>query len=336
MKKKKKKKINKKKFLSRIALLVGILVFIIILITNTGKKQKQKYDISVIYNNKNITNELINAPYINKDKVLYLSIEDTRKIFDKNIYYEESTRKIITTYGTKVAAIDVVNNNIELNSAMLILDNGVLYYGNTYYIPISELTNVYNIEATTEEKSSLISSLYEEKIIVKTTKKVSLKEKPGGFGGKLKKIEPDEELIYLEDAEKKDWYKVLTYDGIEGYIKKKDVTEKESQRTKMEDIDFTTNTPDISNAVEINKEKLTPENLQNFSQRKMIVEQAISDIISQSKHTVILNLQEVVVETNKMERLVIELMARLKEIGASVAITNNNIISSEFLLENNI
>lgn len=68
----------------------------------------------------------------------------------------------------------------------------------------------------------------------------------------------------------------------------------------------------------------------------MIVEQAISDIISQSKHTVILNLQEVVVETNKMERLVIELMARLKEIGASVAITNNNIISSEFLLENNI
>ena len=104
----------------------------------------------------------------------------------------------------------------------------------------------------------------------------------------------------------------------------------------MEDIDFTTNTPDISSAVEINKEKLTPENLQNFSQRKMIVEQAISDIISQSKHTVILNLQEVVVETNKMERLVIELMARLKEIGASVAITNNNIISSEFLLENNI
>lgn len=334
--KKKKKKVNKKKFLSRIALLIAILVIIIIIIANAGKKQKQKYDISVIYNNKNITNELSNAPYINKDKVLYLSIEDTKKIFDKNIYYEEATRKIITTYGTKVAAIDVVNNNIELNVATLVLENGVLDYGNTYYIPISELTNVYNIETYTEEKSALISSLYEEKIIVKTTKKVSLKEKPGGFGGTLKKLEPNEELIYLEDAEKKDWYKVLTYDGIEGYVKKKTLTEKETIRTQMQDTDFTANTPDISNAVEINKEKLTPENLQTFSQRKLLIEQAISDIISQSKHTVILNLGEVAVERNKIERLVIELIPRLKELGASVAITNNSILSTEFLQENNI
>lgn len=283
MKKKKKKKINKKKFLSRIILLVIIILLIIIVIKSIGKKDKPKFDIAVIVNNENITNSLSHEPYISKDKVLYLSIEDTSKIFDKNIYYEEESRKIITTSGTKVAAIHTVNNILELNSASLVLSDGVLNYGNTYYIPISEMTNIYNIEANVKEKSGVISSLNNELITVKTVKKVSLKEKPGTFGGSIQKLDPDTELIYLEDADKKDWYKVLSYDGEIGYINKKQVTEKETKRTNMEDEDFTGSIPDVSNSVEINKEKLNLENLKNFSQRKNIVEQGVTDLIQERK-----------------------------------------------------
>lgn len=283
MKKKKKKKVNVKKLLSRVLLLVIIIALLIIIIKSIGKKDKQKYDISIIVNNENITNNLSHEPYISKDKVLYLSIEDTSKIFDKNIYCEKDSGKIITTSGTKVAAIDVVNNIFELNNASLIISNGVLDYGNTYYIPISELTNIYNIETSVKEKSAVISSLYKELITVKTTKKNSLKEKTSGFSHTIQKLEPDTELIYLEDADKKGWYKVLSYDGKIGYIKSKKVTEKETKRTNMEDEDFTGNTPNVSNSVEINKDKLNAESLKNFSTRKTIVEETIGMLIAQRK-----------------------------------------------------
>ncbi len=283
MKKKKKKKVNLKKLLSRVLLLVIIIVGLVIIIKSLGKKDKQKYDISIIVNNENITNDLSNEPYISKDNILYLSIEDTSKIFDKNIYYEKDSSKIITTSGTKVAAIDVVNNIFELNNASLIISNGVLDYGKTYYIPISELTNIYNIETNVKEKSAVISSLYNELITVKTTKKNSLKEKASGFSHTVQKLEPDTELIYLEDADKKGWYKVLSYDGKVGYIKSKKVTEKETKRINMGDDDFISNTPDISNAVEINKDKINAESLKNFSARKIIVEEVISMLVTERK-----------------------------------------------------
>lgn len=283
MKKKKKKKVNVKKLLSRVLLLVILIALLVISIKSIGKKEKQKYDISVIVNNENITNKLSQEPYISKDKVLYLSIEDTRKIFDKNIYYEKDSEKIITTSGTKVAAIDVANNILELNNASLIISNGVLDYGNTYYIPISELTNIYNIETKVKEKSAVISSLYNELIIVKTIKKVSLKEKTSSFSHTVQKIDKDTELIYLEDSNKKGWYKVLSYDGKVGYINSKKVTEKETKRTNMEEDDFTTNTSDASNAIEINKDKLTTENLKNFAKRKTIIEELIEELVKQRK-----------------------------------------------------
>lgn len=176
-KKKKKKKVNKKKFLSRIFLLLVILIFIIIIFgKKQNKKEEAKFDTVVIVNNENITNSLVYAPYINKDNVLYLSLEDVRKIFDKTIYFEEETRKIITTSETKVAALDVANSILELNGASLVLSTGALDYGENQYIPISELEKVYNIEAFTTEKSAIISSLFEEFITIKATKKISIKE----------------------------------------------------------------------------------------------------------------------------------------------------------------
>ena len=210
--KKKKKKVNKKKFLSRIFLVVAvIIVFIFIVTRKPSKKEEAKYDATVIINNENITNSLVHAPYINKDKVLYLSVEDIGRIFDKNIYFEEETRKIITTSATAVAALDVANNILELNGGSMILSTGALDYGDTQSIPISELGKVYNIEAFTTDKSAVISSLHDEFVTIKTTKKIDLREAPGGFSHKIRKLDAGEEIIYIEDSNKKNWFKVLTY-----------------------------------------------------------------------------------------------------------------------------
>ncbi len=91
---------------------------------------------------------------------------------------------------------------------------------------------------------------------------------------------------------------------------------------------FTGNSKD---AITIDSKMLNDGKTDNFTLRKEIIEKIISEIVSQSKFAVNIDLNNVNADVSKLERLVIELIPRLKEIGASLAITNNNILSSEFL-----
>ena len=50
-----------------------------------------------------------------------------------------------------------------------------------------------------------------------------------------------------------------------GYIKAKDLTEKQNKRASMEEIDFGTNKPDIANSVEVTNSVIKAENLENFA-----------------------------------------------------------------------
>ena len=79
-------------------------------------------------------------------------------------------------------------------------------------MPITELSKIYNIESFVTEKTAVISSLNNELITLKPTKKIKLKEEMSGFSRTLKKLDEGEELIFIEEAEKKNWLKVLTYD----------------------------------------------------------------------------------------------------------------------------
>lgn len=74
------------------------------------------------------------------------------------------------------------------------------------------MTKIYNIEVLVSENSAVIESLYEELITVKMLKKASIKEKTSIFSKTTQKLEQNEEVMYIEDAEKEDWVKVLTYE----------------------------------------------------------------------------------------------------------------------------
>lgn len=330
---KKKKKLNKKKLIPRLILLIVILVVIILLIKGIFAKDNSSEELRLIVDKQDVTENLISDIYIDTNGTLYMSMEDIKNIFDENIFYEETSGKIITTYGTKVAAIDVDDNTEELNSATLSLTAGIIKYDTGYYIPISELTNVYNIEVTTTENASVVLSMYKELTTVKTTKRVSLKEKTSFFSSTIQKIDEGEEVIFIENAEKSGWIKVLTYEGNIGYIQEKNTTDKETKRTNMEDSDFSSKDADINNAIEITNETIKADNLQNFDSRKEVIEEIILDVIAKEQYTVNLNLENVNLDTTYLERFVIELIPRLREIGGSVLITNNNnnILSNEFV-----
>lgn len=121
-----------------------------------------------------------------------------------------------------------------------------------------------------------------------------------------------------------------------GYIKTKYLNEKQIKRTSMEELEFNKNNPDIVNSVEITNSIIKAENLNDFTARKNTVEKIITEVISKEKYTVNINLKDVNVEEKMLERFIIELMPRLREIGTSLCITNNSILSNSFLAENNI
>ena len=332
-----KKKVNKMKLISRMLFLIIILTMIIFLLNVVLKKSDTNVlEFTLILDNKDITDSLQKSIYIDKDKKLYMSVEDIRNIFDKNIYFEEETGKLITTSGANVGAIDVNNNTFELNSATLALTYGVIKYDTGYYIPVSEITNIYNIEVWTTENSAVVSSLHKELTTVKNLKNLSLKKDNSFFSITLQKLDNEKEMIFIENAEKSGWIKVLTHEGKIGYVKEKDVGNKESIRTNMNESDFSSKSADVNNAIELNKKVIVSDNMKDFSSRKKIVEDTISNIISKDKYTVNFNLKEVEVEAKLLERFILELIPRLKEIGGSIVVTNNSILNSTFINDNNL
>lgn len=101
----------------------------------------------------------------------------------------------------------------------------------------------------------------------------------------------------------------------------------------MSESDFTSNHPDMTNYIETNSDTLNMEALSNFSSRKNVIERIISDMVTKEKYTVNINLQNVYVNSEYIQRFIVELMPRIKEIGGNVFVSNNTVVSEEFLKE---
>lgn len=101
----------------------------------------------------------------------------------------------------------------------------------------------------------------------------------------------------------------------------------------MDSIKIPIKAENLFNAIEVDSEDISNETIANFAERKKIVEKVISDIVANQKLTVKVNLKNVNVDNQKLERFIIELIPRLREIGATVDITNNNILSDSFIKE---
>ena len=216
------------------------------------------------------------------------------------------------------------------------MSSEIINNNNVLYLPISELINIYNIDVRTTTNSAVVLSLHKALTTTNTAKNISLKQDKSGFSKTIEKLDKGTELVVLENNTEDNWMKVLTYECKIGYIKIKDAEEVKQIRSDMEESDFVSKEPDIQNAIELNNKKLTTDTIKDFSSRKIIVQDIISKMISSEKYTVNINLDKVEIDEKMLERFIIELIPRLKEIGGSIVITNNNILTSEFLEENNL
>jgi len=232
MRYKEKKKSNILKKIVVVAIFITCVAIVINLAPNYIM-DKLKGKTKVLINNNNITLSLKSDVIVNENKTIFMSFKDIENFFDGDIYYDEDYNQIITTSETKVAAIKLDEKQMYINGSKVNLYETVMEKDETYYLPISEMKSVYNIEINYDEETQIITidSLNKEQKRGNSSKNASVKYEPTIFSKTIEKVEKGESVIVIDKDD--GWYKVRTNKGNIGYLK--DVTNIYNTRENMED-----------------------------------------------------------------------------------------------------
>lgn len=215
--KKKLEKLRRIKFIKNI--LVGVISLIIVaLIINIApgyKRDKYKNVINLIINEENKTEQLKHELYINENGTIYISQDDVKNLFDETIYYDEKYNQIITTTDTKVGNIVIDEKEMMINDSKQPIIDPVVRINNNIYLPISDMSIVYNIDIKYVEstKRVIIDNLDKGIIKATVTEETDIKYKPRGLSkdiGTLKQGQP----VYCFYTTSKGWRQIRTEDGI--------------------------------------------------------------------------------------------------------------------------
>ena len=215
------KELNKN-VVKRIAIVLAILLvaIFILIIAKNFLKEKPTDKISLIINNRNVTERLKHDIKI-EDDIIYISMDDMENFFDKYIYIEEETNEIITTYDDKIASIGFDANKLTLNGSVKKTNACAIKEEETVYMPISEMLEIYNVDLSNIENTKTITldSLDREQVKANVKSKVSIKSQGKFLSRLIDKVQKGSEVIVIDDIEGKNWVKVRTENGKIGYIK---------------------------------------------------------------------------------------------------------------------
>ena len=231
----KEKRGKNKKAKKVINIVIGIVAFIIIcLIANNYIVFDKNKTINLVINNKNVTSNLKNQVLI-ENNTIYLSQSDIENFFDKHIYKEDETNKIITTYGKKIAAIGFEKNSININGSDKEIYAHAIEKDGQVYLPISEMKDVYDVEIRNIEKTKVVTmdSLDREQKKAIVTSNLSVKSSTNFLTRTVDRIKKGDSVIIISSD--KGYTKIRTEKGKIGYIKSKKVANEITVREEMKE-----------------------------------------------------------------------------------------------------
>ena len=214
-------KINTKKFTRNIIVCL-IAFYIVSLILNYApgfKRNKFEGVTNLIINDKNLTEELEQKIYVDNNNI-YLSKEDIKKFFDKNIYYDEENNVLITTSNTKTASIVIGENKMKVNGVEQELKAKAFRTEETIYVPISDLSLIYNISINYANETNIvvIDRLNSGLIKAEVEEDAVIKFKPRKISKKVGKVQKGEKISCYYTTSK-GWRLIRKEDGTLGYVK---------------------------------------------------------------------------------------------------------------------
>lgn len=227
---KKKKRIIKTFFTIIIIIILGIIA----LIANNFIILDKNKNTNLIINNKNVTSNLKNNVLI-EDGIIYLSEPDIANFFDKHIYEDKDINEVITTYEKKIAAIGFKKNEIEINGSNKNIYAHAIKKDNVTYLPVSEMTDVYNVEIANIENTKVVTmdSLDREQKRAIVNSSVSVKSTTNFIAKTVDRIKKGDCVIVVSSD--KGWTKIRTANGKLGYIKSKKLENEFTVRENMEE-----------------------------------------------------------------------------------------------------
>lgn len=225
---------NKKKNLAIIGIIAVLIILLPIIFLNIVKRDDNKGKTQIIINNNNVTSKLKNEAYINEKDVVYMSMTDIKNYLDNYIYKDSENNQIITTYGEKIGVLGLTENTININNTKLNILSGPENKNGEIYLPISLMSNVYNMEMTIikDKKILVMDSLDRELIKMDASKNLKVKGKKTIFSRPVDKIKKGEKVSIIE--EKDGWSKIRTTKGKIGYVKTSGLQNKVYVRNKLE------------------------------------------------------------------------------------------------------
>ena len=211
-----------------------LIILLPIIFLNIVKRDDNKGKTQIIINNNNVTSKLKNEAYINEKDVVYMSMTDIKNYLDNYIYKDSENNQIITTYGEKIGVLGLTENTININNTKLNILSGPENKNGEIYLPISLMSNVYNMEMTIikDKKILVMDSLDRELIKMDASKNLKVKGKKTIFSRPVDKIKKGEKVIIIE--EKDGWSKIRTTKGKIGYVKTSGLQNKVYVRNKLE------------------------------------------------------------------------------------------------------
>ena len=211
----KKRKIIIRTFLTIIAL---IIIFTVAMVVNNYIILDNNTTINLIINNNNVTSLLKNDVLI-EDDIIYLSEADVTNFFDKYLYHDNETNKIITTYGKKIAEIGFNENVININGSDKQINSHAIEKNGEIYLPVSEMADVYDVEIQNipETKVITMDSLDREQKRAIVSKNTAVKSSTNFISRTVDRVNKGEAVIVVSTGGK--YSRIRTSDGKIGIIK---------------------------------------------------------------------------------------------------------------------
>lgn len=216
-----------------IAIFIGLIAIIINIAPNYIRKEITG-KINVIINNNNVTESMKFDVFVDENDIVYMATKDIANFFDEDIFYDNMYDQIITSSDTKLATLKLEEKEMYVNSSRVKIYGAATKKDNNFYLPISEMKDVYNVEINYMKESNIltIDSLSREQKKANASKDISVKYKPTILSKTVDKVKKGDSIIVIKELEN-GWKQVRTSLGKIGYTK--DVTNIYTVREEMED-----------------------------------------------------------------------------------------------------
>ncbi len=190
-----------------------------------------------IVNNNNITADL-EKPVLIENETVYVAKEDISNFFDQYVYFDEKYNTIVTGSEKRIAALVVGENTMTDNGSTVKISAPVIEKEGTYYLPISELEDIYNIkvEYIANTDRVIVESIDRKCVMADSNCDNQVKYMPTGISRTVDEIARGESVVLVNDSEENGWIEVRTKRGILGYVKQNSLTNEIVIRDAMESV----------------------------------------------------------------------------------------------------